>query len=82
MTRGVLLVQRFPLGVQLEQLRVYAEYLDTVIDFRLRFGLFWWRIQYSQRARGSAKTQTSRNGAYHFKEFVGCSSPQRSRKVN
>jgi len=22
-----------------------------------------------------------RNGAYHFKELVGCSSPQRSRKV-
>lgn len=56
-TRGVLLLQRFPLACSDTCIRKYAEGLDTVIDFRLRFGLFWWRIQYSQRARGSAKTQ-------------------------
>ena len=45
-------------------------YLDTVIGFRLRFGLFWWRIQYSQRARGTARHKRIRDGAYHFKELV------------
>ena len=66
---GSVYLQRFPLAVNSKELSLYAEVLDTVIDFRLRFGLFWWRIQYSQRARGSAKTQASRNGAYHFKEL-------------